>query len=449
MTSKSSFGLFAVLALGSLVVIPAAFGDDWPQWRGPQRDGVWRETGIVAKLPEKLNFKWKTPVGAGYSGPAVVGNRVYVTDRILPADTANPANPFDKTAVNGSERILCLNADNGEIVWKHEYPCQYTISYPSGPRATPTIDNGKVYSLGAMGDFFCLDAATGKVNWSFNYVKEYETEMNAWGMSSAPLIHGEKLYLVVGGPANDLVVCLDKNTGKKIWGSQNSRDPGYAAPILIEDAGVKQLIVWSAASVVSLNPEDGKLNWQESFPLKFGMAIAGPIHDAKRHLVFVTAFYDGPLAIELDPEDREKSRIKWRGRSESEIKTDGLHAVMCTPLIIDDFIYGVCSYGQLRCLDLLEGHRVWETLKATGKGRWWNAFLIKNEDRVFICNEQGELIIAKLDPGGYEENSRTFLIEPTGKAERRKIVWSHPAFANKCIYARNDKEIVCADLSAK
>jgi outer membrane protein assembly factor BamB len=180
-----------------------------------------------------------------------------------------------------------------------------------------------------------------------------------------------------------------------------------------------------------------------------GHSIATPVFDAERNELFVTSFFDGPLMMKL-ASDAPTAKLLWKGKSHSELpsRTDGLHAVMCTPVLESGFIYGVCSYGQLRCLNAETGQRIWETTKPTGKGRWWNAFLIRHQDRFFLCNEQGELIIAKLSPAGYRELSRTFLIEPTNRAQRRKVVWSHPAFAHRCVYTRNDKEIVCADLAA-
>ena len=142
----------------------------------------------------------------------------------------------------------------------------------------------------------------------------------------------------------------------------------------------------------------------------------------------------------------------WRGQRDDEKNTDGLHGIMCTPFIEAGYIYGVCSYGQLRCLKAETGERVWETLAATtadGKPtRWANAFLVKNGDRFFINNELGDLIIAKLDPQGYHEISRTHLLEPTNTAGGRLVVWSHPAYADRCIFARNDREIICASLAA-
>jgi outer membrane protein assembly factor BamB len=147
-----------------------------------------------------------------------------------------------------------------------------------------------------------------------------------------------------------------------------------------------------------------------------------------------------------------KAKEIWKTQKASEKDTTHLNAVLCTPFLENGYIYGVCSYGQLRCLKAETGERVWETFQATTKGepvRWANAFIVKNGDRFFLANEKGDLIIAKLSPKKYEEISRTHLLEPTGSAAGRDVVWSHPAFANKRIYARNDKEIICADLAKK
>lgn len=422
-----------------------AWGDDWPQWRGPQRDGVWRETGIVEKLPAKLSRVWEAPIGAGYSGPSVADGRVYVTDRVLNEGQANPKDPFSRAPVGGVERIHCLDAKTGKPIWKHEYPCKYTISYPSGPRATPTVQDGKVFSLGAMGDFFCFEAKTGKILWQKNFPKDFGTEINIWGMSAAPLVDGQRLILLAGGTKNRGVVCLDKDTGEPIWNALEFTDPGYCAPEIIEAGGRRQLIIWSPLSLASLDPATGQVFWQQPFELKAGLSIPSPIHDPERHLLFVTAFYNGPMMMELGT-DAPTAKLLWKGKSNSEIKTDGLHAILCTPVFRDGYIYGVCSYGQLRCLDAKTGARQWESFQATGQGRWWNAFIVQQGDRYFLANEQGDLIIARFSPKGYQELSRGFLIEPTNRAMRRNVVWSHPAFSNRHVFARNDNKIIAVNL---
>src|SRR5215472_3319470 len=163
-----------VLALlAGVLVLAAARADDWPQWLGPRRDGVWRETGLLQKFPPGgPTIRWRAPVGQGYAGPAVANGRVYVTDLVL-ALGAKQGNPFGKAPVPGKERVLCLDEASGKPLWTHEYDCTYAISYPAGPRTTPVVAGGKVYTLGAMGDLLCLDAERGDVLWSKNFVKDF------------------------------------------------------------------------------------------------------------------------------------------------------------------------------------------------------------------------------------------------------------------------------------
>jgi hypothetical protein len=210
----------------------------------------------------------------------------------------------------------------------------------------------------------------------------------------------------------------------------------------------RQLIVWHPSAVSSLDPQNGKLNWQVPYRVKAGLCVPAPRQVGNR--VFVTSFYNGPRMIEVAA-DGKSARVVWSGNSNSEIRTDGLHSIIPTPIVTEDYIYGVCSYGQLRCLDTKTGERQWETLAATGSGRWWNAFLIPHEDRYFLHNEQGDLITARLTPAGYEETSRAKLVEATRPlgSQGRNVIWSHPAFAMKSVFARNDKEIVRVNLAAE
>lgn len=427
-------GMVAVtIALGLLAGPPSQVSaDDWPQWGGPQSDCVWRETGIVDKLPAGLLPRmWSAPIGDGYSGPAVAKGLVYITDR-------------QKEKEPGTERVLCLDAETGSQLWVHEYPVRYTVSYPAGPRATPVIDSGRVYTIGAEGDMFCFDARKGTVLWQKNFKKDYNTKLPIWGMASAPLVDGEQLITLVGGTDGATVVSFDKASGKELWRAINDPQVGYAPPRIFTFGKTRQLIIWHPEAVTSLNPENGKKYWDVPFEVKVGLCIPTPQKVGNR--LFVTSFYNGPLMLDVSP-DKPEAKIAWKGTSNSEKDTDGLHSIMPTPIVTEDYIYGVCSYGQLRCLDAKTGKRIWETFAATGNDRWWNAFLIPNGDRVFLHNEQGDLIIAKLSPKGYEELSRAKLVEPTRPVNRRMTIWSHPAFAMKSVFARNDKEIVRVNLA--
>lgn len=412
---------------------------------------MWREEGVVDRLPDRLIVRWRTPVGAGFAGPAVAGGRVFVCERVRPENATEPENRWNLTdPVEGGEGILCLDAATGKEIWRHRYPCQYRISYPVGPRATPTVDGDRVFTVGAMGDLLCLDAATGQVIWSKNYVSDFGARINPWGMASAPLVDGRALIVLVGGSEGRCVMALDKRTGDEIWRALEAEDPGYSSPILIERGGRRQLIVWNPVGLYGLDPGTGEVLWDEPFPCKMGHSVATPIFDRERRLVFVTSFFNGPLMVRLAGEGTGVE-VQWRGNSESERpdRTDKLHGLMCTPAFGERHLYGVCSYGHLRCLKIETGERVWGALEPTGEDRWANAFLVRHGDRFFICNEHGDLILAKLSPEGYRELGRARLIEPTTNAGRRMVVWSHPAFADRGVFARNDKVILRVDLAVR
>ena len=437
-----------------LLTAPCVHADDWPQWLGPQRDGVWRETGILEKFPANgPKIRWRTPIGGGYSGPAVANGKVYLMDRKLATGANNPKNAFDQHAFSGTERVLCLNEADGKILWQHEYDCPYQISYAGGPRVTPTVSDGKVYAVGAMGNLFCLDADKGKVIWSHDFQKEYHAHIPVWGSAAHPLLDGDKLFCIVGG-ADSIAVAFNKNTGKEIWRALSAREPGYCPPTMINAGLTKQLIIWHPQSVNALDPQTGKVWWSYPWEVRSGLSIATPRQAGD--LLLFSSFYTSSKCFRLNGTE-PTAMLAWEGKSFSERNTDTLHSLMSTPFIEGGYIYGVCSYGQLRCLKLSTGERVWESLEATGStgdlrkptNRWANAFIIKNGIRFFLANEHGDLIIAKLSPSGYEEISRTHLLEATSPDPGRNVVWSHPAFANQCVYARNDKEIVCASLAAE
>jgi len=224
----------------------------------------------------------------------------------------------------------------------------------------------------------------------------------------------------------------------------DDREIGYAPPMIFTFGQHRQLIIWHPSAITSLDPANGQRNWQVPYQVRSGLTVMTPRQVGNR--LFVASFYNGPRMIEV-ADDGKSARVVWSGKSDSEQRTDGLHPIIMTPVFDGSYIYGIDSYGHLRCLDATNGQRKWETLDATGQGRWWNCFLVPHEDRFFLHNEQGELLIAKLTPAGYQEISRAKLVEPTQPIQRRMTVWSHPAFAMKSVFARNDKEIVRVSLA--
>ncbi len=444
---RQSARRYAVFLLLLAAAPFALHADDWPQWLGPKRDGVWRESGIVESLPTNgLKFRWRTAIGGGYSGPAVSGQRVYVMDRQLATGTKPPTNAFARGEVPGQERVLCLDAANGKIVWQHAYDCPYTVSYGAGPRVTPAIADGKVYTVGAEGHLVCLNRDSGQVVWAKHFAKEFGVKTPVWGFAGHPLIDGRKVICLAGGNGS-VAVAYDKDTGKELWRALSAKEPGYAPPMIYEFGGRRQLILWHPEAVNALDPETGRVLW--SFPLnpsvRFGMSIPSPVKIDDQ--LFITSFYNGSLLLKVSATNATEI---WRSQKVSERDTDGLHSVMATPLIENGHIYSPCSYGQFRCLKLATGERLWETFAPTsGKSaRWGHAFVIKHGARTILFSEQGDLIFAQLTPEKYTELSRARLLEPDNRDPGRPVVWSHPAFAHRSIYARNDHEIVCVSLAA-
>ncbi len=427
--------------LSALLIAGNAGADDWPEWRGEGRAGEWNETGLLERFPEQgLTVRWRTPVNGGFSGPSVAAGKVYVGD-------------FRQTAPNrGVERLLCLSEETGELIWAHEWEADYTglaSTYAIGPRATPTVDGGLVYMLGASGVLVCVNTRDGSEVWRRDFQKEFGASMPVWGFAAAPLVDGDRVYCLAGGEPEANVIAFDKRTGKAAWRAlSGDTEPGYSQPIFVEAGGARQLIMWHSTALTSLNPSTGEVYWEEPFRVHLSLPVATPVVSGSRLLV--SSFFNGSLMMELAAGKPAASRL-WKGNSDSEIRSDGLHALITTPVIDGDYIYGICSYGQMRCLRAATGERVWETVAVTGeKARWAAGFIVRNGDRYFINNDAGELIIARLSPRGYQEIDRTRLIEPTSRSGNRRaaggVNWVHPAYANGHLVTRNDKELIRVNL---
>ncbi len=443
---------FFALAAGCLAV-GISRADDWPGWLGPRRDGVWRETGLMEKFPPGgPPVLWRVPISEGYSGPAEAGGRLYVMDRQRTTGPDHkPLRPTRK-GVLGNERVLCFDVTGGKLLWKHEYDCPYKLSYPLGPRTTPLIDGGRVYTLGAMGDLLCLDAGSGKVLWSRSLMKDFHlSDPPVWGWAASPLIDGDLLYCLVGGPGS-AVVAFHKSTGREAWRALTSEEVGYSPPVLCQAGGTRQLLVWLSDCVNGLDPATGKVYWTHTWPKAVqrpAVNIVMPRCDGQR--VFVTNFYHGSLMLQLDAHKPEAS-VLWQGKSNNPSRPDGLHGVMATPIIKEGCIYGVGGYGELCCVDADTGKILWQTDDAIGKkakGECANIFLVPQGDRYVLFSDQGDLILAHLSRSGYKEIDRAHILEPDREARGRKAAWSHPAFARRCIFARNSQELVCVSLAQR
>ena len=246
------------------------------------------------------------------------------------------------------------------------------------------------------------------------------------------------------GEKDSLLVSFDKRTGKQLWASLNAPEPGYCPPSIIEAGGVRQLLIWHPQAVVSVDPKNGEQYWAIELAPGYGMSINAP--QKSGDLLYASGIGNAAATIRLAA-DKPTAEVAWRGKGNT-----GVYCSNSTPLIYEGVIYGVdCRKGMLRAVDLGSGERLWETndpVTAEGGGGHGTAFLVRNGSHFYLFNELGELVIATLDREGVNELGRQKLLEPTQEAFGRPVVWTHPAFANRHMFVRNDEELVCVSLAA-
>ncbi len=439
--SRSAMSAVMIGYVVCLCIRPVpSYADDWPQWQGPTGDGVWPEQGIIERFAEGGPRQvWSAAVGGGYAGPAVADGRVYVTDFI--AEDPRQNDPGNRAARQGVERVLCLDAATGLLVWKHQYACRYEISYPAGPRATPTVRDGRVYTLGAEGMLLCLDAKQGTVIWQHDLKKEFEVETPIWGFTCHPLCDGQKVYCLTGGRSG-ILTAFDAQTGQPLWQAVQANELGYSTPRLFEINGRRQLVFWHPHAVVGLDPDTGKELWSVPIEPMYGMSIMAPLR--WENYLFVSGIGNQSVLLRWAQNEPTVSEV-YRGTPRTSV-----YSVCAPPICYQGVLYGSCQQGHFRAVDLVTGGRLWETFApTTGKDRASSAcaFVVRNGERFFLFSEKGDLIIARLSKEGYHEIDRAHILEPTNEAFGRPVLWCHPAFANRSMYVRNDNQLVCVSLA--
>lgn len=415
--------LVALLFL--LLAVTTVDAEDWPQFRGPRRDGVWRETGRLASFPsDGLKIRWRQPVGFGFSSPVICDGRVLVTD----AQLENPP---------ARERILCFDEATGKPLWTHSYE----VTYPdwafvpgqgTGPTATPVAADGRLYAVGGNGHVHCLDVRTGGVVWERDLAKEYEVRVLQCRPS--PLIDGDRLILSVGARPGACVMALDKRSGREVWKAIDE-SVSNSSPVIVEAGGERQLIVWTDESVTSLDPVSGKSWWREHMVTSNNDSIPTPVFQENRLLI-------SGLMFEL-AEDVPSADVLWPGGRPASKR---ILSNTSTPLLRDGVVYSARSTGELVCLDAATGRQVWETNSVTEIGSGASIHLTPAGEAMYLFTDRGDLISAEVTRDGYREIGRAHLIDPTAPFGRRKFAWAPPAFANGHVFVRNDKELVCASL---
>ncbi len=431
------------LAIVSLLAFSiTVIGQDWPQWNGPTRDGLLPKGFISKPIPKDgLVLKWKQPVSYGYSSPVVANGKVFVSDYQLESGKiTNNAGSRDR--LSGKERVVCLDAKTGKRLWTHQYDRKYSLSYPGGPRAAPVVVDGTVIALGAEGDLSCLSVEKdGMVVWQKQLAEEYKMEKPMWGYASVPLVIGDQLICLAGGPGS-LVVSLDRRTGKELWRALSGDEIGYCPPALISHGGVSQLLIWSPEKISSLNPTNGQVLWEQPFKPDYGMSIAPPILRGD----YLFASGEGISAMFQLSSNPPKAKVLWTGDPKKSLGLSNTAAIF-----EDGYVYGAdYQSGALVCVRQDDGTRMWQTaLATTGANRERglsnaSAYLIKADgSNYFILSETGDFISANLTPKGYEETGRFHAIDPTNSSGGRKVLWTFPAIADGCLFVRNDSELRC------
>jgi outer membrane protein assembly factor BamB len=387
---------------------------DWPQFLGPTRDGVYAGIDVAASWGKTgPPVVWQRDIGQGFSGPAVVDKRLVIFHRV------------------GNREVLdCLDAETGKPVWSDASPTTYTddFGFDEGPRATPTIVGGRVYTFGAQGALICRDFATGKPVWSVDTAAEFGAPKGFFGMACSPLVEGDLVVLNVGGKPDAGVVAFDAKTGQVRWRATGD-DASYASPVAATIAGERRVFVFTAAGLLVLQPKDGAVvstfPWRARIRASVNAATPLVIGDA----VFLSASYDTG-AVLLRVRGRELEKV-WSG-------DDSLSNHYATSVHHGGFLYGFHGRQEqgpsLRCVELNTGKVRWE-VEGFGAGS-----ILLADDKLLVLTEKGQLIVAPAAPDGFK---------PTAKAQILPFdCRAYPALADGKLYARSKDKLVCVDLRA-
>lgn len=406
MNAKQWFAKVMLLILSTCVLAA-----DWPQFLGPARDGSSAEKGLFETWTKKgPPLRWSVAVGEGYAGPVIAGSRVVLFHRV------------------GDEEVIeCFDSDKGKSNWRFAYPTKYQDKYGkgNGPRATPLISGGKVYTYGAEGVLTCVELESGKKVWQQSLRTKYKLRDNFFGIGTSPLIEGDSLLVNVG--AKDAgIVAFNKDNGKEVW-KATDQDASYSSPVAATIDGVRHVIFFTREGLLSLDPATGA----ERFSKRWRARIAASVNAAAPLIVgdeiFVSASYQtGALLV----------RAKKDGVEEIWSNDRSLSCHFNTPVVHDGFLYGIDGRqeegGRLRCVE-------WKT----GKVRWTQenfgcGSLLLADGHVIALTEDGDLVLIEATPESYREKGRTRGLAATCRA--------HLALADGKLYGRDAKELHCWDL---
>jgi outer membrane protein assembly factor BamB len=403
--------------IGAILATPA-LAEDWPCWRGPYGDGISRETGLLKEWPAGGPRQlWKIDLSGGWSSLAVADGRL-----------------FTQTKKNNEEIVLCLDPATGREIWRYAYACDYSAHKSftgggmpksrTGPRATPTVDGDRVYTLGATGILLCLEAKTGKKIWEQDLLKIGGCKCPTHGYCSCPLVMGERLYVQPGAPDGKSIAALDKKDGTVIWTALD--DPiGDATPVWVQAGVSPQIIFFTGIAAVGVAPQDGKLLWRYPWQTRYDLNIATPIYADGR--VFISSNYGTGGAV---------FRLTGNGEPETVWKSKAMQNHFTTSVLYEGHLYGF-SELRLRCVEFQTGKIKWEK---TGLGR---GSLVIADGHLILMADHGDLVLAKATPDAYTEISRCEILD------KDKLSWTVPVLSDGRLFVRNENTLLALDLKEK
>ena len=406
--------------VGLLIVTGvSAIAGDWPSWRGPNRDDISTETGLLKSWPEGGPKKlWTSKdCGLGYSGVSIVGDVLYT----MGADGTTP---------ESHEFIIAIDVKTGNKIWQTNIGPYLENGWGGGPRSTPTVSEGFVVGIGGKGDVVCLSTADGSEKWKAS-LTEMGGSIPSWGFCESALIDGEKVLVTPGGP-NGTVACLNLMTGEKLWQStEMTANAHYSSVIVVEHFGQRQYIQLTESKVFGLNAADGKLLWQGDFPGRVAV-IPTPIY--KDGSVYLTAGYGVGCLLYNITADNKVEKIY-----ENKVMKNHHGGA----LLVGEHIYGHSDATGLVCQNMLTGEQVWsDDLKNKSKGA------VAYSDGMLYCLEEGsgECFLVEATPAGYKEVSRFKLDPQTTQRNPQGRIWTHPVICNGKLYLRDQEILCCYDI---
>ena len=399
-----TFQRVGLLLVALALLTSLTHASDWPQYRGPNRDGRSSETGLLKSWPEAgPEVLWRVPLGSGYSGMAVVGGRV-----------------FTMFGLEGREYAAAFDVTSGQPIWRFDMGGNFRNAQGDGPRATPTVEGGLVYVLGARSKLYALDVDSGEERWGLDLAEDLGAKVPEWGTSTSPLVEGRHLIVDVAGRKDHGVVAFDKKTGEIVWNAGSHR-AAYSSPIAVTIGGERQFVLFTAEGLQGVSARDGQRLWSSPWTTDWDVNAATPVF-VPRNGIFISSGYDtGATLLQILKEEGQfKVHVVWRNRV--------MKNHFNSSVLVGAYIYGF-DMDNLKCLDAVTGEEKWRARRGFSKGS-----LLYADGHLYVMGGSGNLGLVEATPEGFRQKSYFGVLE--GKT------WTMPSLSDGVLFLRNFEEMV-------